>query len=105
MMRLAPEKAPRFPGRRTVLAVETLPPGTEFFDAETGAQKRALEATISDRDRRCNETCENRRKNGLFAIDGGFPQFGRTGLVETIWTKLATPHSEIEPVFEIQSQN
>jgi hypothetical protein len=27
------------PGRRTVLAIETLPRGTEFLDAETGAEK------------------------------------------------------------------
>ena len=32
---------------------------------------------MSDRDRNGrNETCENRRKNGLFAIDGGFRSSG-----------------------------
>src|SRR6266851_2285388 len=32
-----------FPGRQTVLAIETLLRGTEFLDAETGGQKSARE--------------------------------------------------------------
>src|SRR5258708_22447926 len=39
------------PERRLVSRPESLPPGTEFLDAETGGQKSTLETVIVRRDR------------------------------------------------------
>jgi hypothetical protein len=40
------QEVPIFPGCRTVLAVETLPQGTEFLDAATGDQESTRETSI-----------------------------------------------------------
>lgn len=71
-------------------AVETQPPGTEFFVAETAGQKSPRETFIVGRDR----DGENKRQNplikGHFSIGDGFRGSGRLdgGVVSQIRTRL-----------------
>src|SRR6202790_627849 len=58
-------------------SLETVPPGTEFLDTETGGQKSTRAAVIAGRDRELKIGVKKPPKNGLFLIEAGFSSSGR----------------------------
>jgi hypothetical protein len=73
-------------------------PGTEFLDAETGGQKSALETADVHRDRKPgDDTGEILAETASLEAPTKCAVWDNW-MVETIWTKLAAPHSVIEPV-------
>src|SRR5260370_31226317 len=62
-----------------LLSLETVPPGTEFLEAETGGQESTRESVVVGRDRELkNRREESPQKRPLFDRRW-FPRFGQTG--------------------------
>src|SRR5713101_841282 len=71
---------PEFPNcQNGLLSLETVPPGTEFLEAETGGQESTRQTVVVGRDRELkNRREESPQKRPLFDRRW-FPRFGQTG--------------------------
>ena len=85
----------KFPNR--LLSLETVPPGTEFLDAETGGQKSTRATGNVGRDQNSKIGVKNPRRNGLFLIGDGFRSSGRLDGGDGMVRTGCPPRSPIEP--------
>src|SRR6202011_2079909 len=67
----------KFPNR--LLSRETVPPGTEFLDAETGGQKSTRATGNVCRDRKLKNRRQESPQKRPVSDRRRFPQFGKTG--------------------------
>jgi hypothetical protein len=78
---------------------------TEFLDAETGGQKSSQETANACRDRKAETIPADIPAETAYLEFSWKPVVREDWVVETIWTKLPTPHAEIEPVSETRARN
>src|SRR5260370_12228793 len=60
-------------------SLETVPPGTEFLEAETGGQETTRLTVILGRDREIKNRRQESPQKWPFSDRRRFPQFGKTG--------------------------
>jgi hypothetical protein len=80
-------------------------PGTEFFDAETGRQKSPPSAQTPPETKIQEVGGPEILAETLYLTSRRKRAVCKDCVVETIWTKLPTPHAEIEPVSETRAGN
>src|ERR1700724_3440572 len=88
-----------------LVSLETVPPGTEFLDTETGGQKSTRAAVIVGRDRELKNRRQECRQKRPVSDRRRFPQFGKTGWWRPSGPNCLLPTQSSKPVSDTRVRN